>query len=319
MAYLNLKHIYKIGEKGFTLSDIHLQMEQFQRIAIAGETGSGKTTLMKIIAGLIQPDDGIATFEGGKIMGPNDQLIPGHKGIAFLSQHFDLPQHLRIEQVMEYANELPADEAAQIIKICDINHLMKRKTHQLSGGEKQRIAIAKLLVNRPKLMLLDEPFSNLDPIHKEQLKALFDRLEKELSISFIMVSHDSQDTLSWADYIYVMKEGKIVQSGEPNAVYYEPGNEYVAGILGKYNKVRQKLVKFDQQDLFGEQFRYIRPQQLQIVPRRKCMWKGVIQKITFYGTHYEVKVETSEGIIWLYTSWLKQKEGDQIGINLRNN
>lgn len=319
MAYLNLKHIYKRGEKGFTLSDIHLQMEQFQRIAIAGETGSGKTTLMKIIGGLIQPDDGLATFDGQRILGPNDQLIPGHKGIAFLSQHFDLPQHLRIEQVLEYANILTEQEAQNIIKICDIQHLMKRKTHQLSGGEKQRIAIAKLLVAKPQLMLLDEPFSNLDPIHKEQLKALFDRLEQELGISFIMVSHDSQDTLSWADYLYVMREGKIVQAGEPNAVYYEPGNEYVAGILGKYNKVRQKLVKFDQQELFGEQFRYIRPQQLQIVPRRKCMWKGEIQKITFFGTHYEIKIMTNDGVIWVYSSWVRQKVGDQVGINLRNN
>lgn len=318
MAYLNLKHIYKKGDKGFTLSDIHLQMEQFQKIAIAGETGSGKTTLMKIIAGLIQPDDGIATFDGQKIMGPHDQLIPGHKGIAFLSQHFDLPQHLRIEQVLEYANELPAGEAKSIIDICDINHLMKRKTHQLSGGEKQRIAIAKLLIARPKLMLLDEPFSNLDPIHKDQLKALFERLETELGISFIMVSHDAQDTLSWADYLYIMQAGKIVQSGQPGAVYYEPGNEYVAGILGKYNKVRQQLVKYDQQDLFGDQFRYIRPQQLQLVPLRNCMWRGVINKISFYGTHYEIKVDTSEGVIWVYSSWVKQKVGDSVGISFRN-
>ncbi len=317
MAYLNLKHIYKKGDEGFTLSDIHLEMEQFQRVAIAGETGSGKTTLMKIIAGLIQPDDGLATFEGSRILGPADQLIPGHKGIAFLSQHFDLPQNLRVEQVLEYANELSDEEAAKIIEICDIQHLFKRKTHQLSGGEKQRTAIARLLISKPRLFLLDEPFSNLDLIHKYQLKNLFDRIEQELGISFMMVSHDAQDTLSWADYLYVLKEGKIIQSGKPSAVYFEPVNEYVAAILGRYNKVRQQLVKYDQQELFGEQYRYIRPQQIVITPLRQSNWRGKIASIQFFGTHYEVKIDTANGPIWLYTTWLKQKEGDEVGLMMR--
>ncbi|HEY8968242.1 MAG TPA: ATP-binding cassette domain-containing protein, partial [Puia sp.] len=147
-----------------SLGDVRMVLSKGWRMAVAGETGSGKTSLLKTIAGLMP--GGRVFFEGQRVLGPLEKLIPGHPGIAYLSQQFELPQHLRIEQVLEYANELPEEEAQELFRVCQIDHLMKRKTHQLSGGERQRIALAKLLIAAPRLLLLDEPFSNLDMIHK---------------------------------------------------------------------------------------------------------------------------------------------------------
>src|SRR5262245_42297680 len=133
MTLLNVLGISKKDERGFELKNISFTQEKFSKIAIAGETGSGKSTLLKIIAGLIQPDSGTALFEGKKILGPNDKLVPGHPGIAYLSQHFELPINLRVEQVLEYANLLTDEAATALYEICEISHLVKRRTNQLSG------------------------------------------------------------------------------------------------------------------------------------------------------------------------------------------
>src|SRR5690349_14976068 len=189
------------------LGGVNFSLPKGRKLVVAGETGSGKTTLLKTIAGLAQADKGKVLFEGQRVLGPAEKLIPGHGGIAYLSQEFELPQHLRIEQVLEYANELPEAEAIALFRVCRIDHLMKRKTHQLSGGERQRIALAKLLIGAPRLLLLDEPFSNLDIIHKELLKSVIRDIGQKLGITCMLVSHDPMDTLSWAEEILVIKDG----------------------------------------------------------------------------------------------------------------
>ena len=269
------------------LKGISFVQEKGKKIAVAGETGSGKTTLLKVIAGLAQPDKGEVSFEGQRVPGPAEKLIPGHPGIAYLSQEFELPQHLRIEQVLEYANVLPEEDVRNLFKVCRIDHLMKRRTRQLSGGERQRIALAKLLIGSPRLLLLDEPFSNLDMTHKEILKSVIRDIGHRLDITCVLVSHDPLDTLSWADELLVIKEGRVVQQGTPQEVYKQPVSEYVAGLFGKYSLLEAGN---------GKRL-FVRPEQFKVGKKAfPAAMKGRVKAVSFWGGFFEIEILTeSEG------------------------
>src|SRR5687767_587781 len=237
MALLTVSGLSKSEKGKFIVKGINFTQQSFQKIAIAGETGSGKTTLLKMIAGLIQPDTGEMLFENKRVVGPYEKLIPGHPGIAYLSQHFELRNNYRVEEELEAVNKLTDQEANELYSICRIEHLLKRKTDQLSGGERQRIVLARLLSAFPKLLLLDEPFSNLDAVHKSIIKSVINDISLKLKVTCIMVSHDALDILSWADRILVMKDGELIQEGTPEHIYQQPVNEYCAGLFGEYNLI----------------------------------------------------------------------------------
>ena len=226
MGFLEVSHISKKHGNNVVVEDLSFSQARFQKLAIAGETGSGKSTLLKMIAGLIQPDDGLIRFNDKHVLGPDFRLVPGHPDIAYLSQHFELRNSYRVEELLSYANKLTDEMANAIFEVCMINHLVKRKTDQLSGGERQRIAIAKLLIGSPKLLILDEPYSNLDLIHKNILKNIIREIGNSLQITCLMVSHDPSDLLPWADEIILMKSGIIVQQGKPEQVYRHPSSAY---------------------------------------------------------------------------------------------
>ncbi len=191
MALLTIKNISKTINGNIAIDNISFNQQPLERIAIAGEAGSGKTTLLKMIAGLLQPDAGEMFFENKKILGPDEQLIPGNPKIAYLSQQFELRNNDGVHELLSYANELTNDEANVIYDVCRISHLVKRRTNQLSGGERQRIALARLLTTSPKLLLLDEPYSNLDHIHKHIMKAVIDDVSERLQVTCIMVLHEA--------------------------------------------------------------------------------------------------------------------------------
>ncbi|HAC24978.1 MAG TPA: ABC transporter ATP-binding protein, partial [Cytophagales bacterium] len=228
-------------QRGFSLRNIQFTQGQGQHIVIAGETGSGKSTLLKIIAGLLQPDSGEVVFQGEAVKGPRETLVPGHPGIAYLPQYFELPKFLRVEQVLEYASKLTPREAEKIFRLCRIQHLLSRKTDELSGGERQRIALCRLLIGKPALLLLDEPYTNLDMIVKGILKEVIQSISQQLGITTLLVSHDPEDTLPWADRIIILKAGKIVQQDTPHEIYFHPRSEYVAGLFGRYSVVDAKM------------------------------------------------------------------------------
>lgn len=246
------------------LKNIGFTLRKGQRLAIAGETGSGKSTLLKIIAGLatprtdqlapgkvpLTPAEGAVYFEGVKVAGPLERLIPGQPGIAYLSQHFELWHNYRVEEVLNYSNDLSPEEAASLYRLCHIEHLLQRRTDQLSGGERQRIALARLLVHPPRLILLDEPFSNLDMIHKRTLKKVIRDIGQKFDITTILVSHDPYDILSWAEEIIILKEGRVLQRGTPLEVYGQPHDEYVAGLLGDYTLSNGVFIRPEAQTAF---------------------------------------------------------------------
>ncbi len=314
MTFLGVSHISKQSDDRIILNDISFQQKLFQRLVIAGETGSGKSSLLKIIAGLMQSDYGDVFLKREKVKGPDENLVAGHPQIAYLSQQFDLQKFLRVEQVLEYASSISAKEAASIFSVCRIDHLLQRKTDQLSGGEKQRIAIARLLIGRPSLLLLDEPFTNLDMVVKAILKTVIDDIGKKLRITCIMVSHDPADTLAWADEIMVLKDGNMVQHGTPQQIYREPVNEYVAGLFGTYN-----LLTPGEQKIIGVKHplgnRLVRPEEFRI-RKSKTVNRFHINEVRFCGNLYELKLTYRQLTVWVATTSDKYSIGNKVEISL---
>jgi ABC-type sugar transport system ATPase subunit len=280
----------------FALEDINFTQQPMEKIAVIGETGSGKSTLLKTIAGLIQPKSGTILFNGKKVLGPDWQLIAGEKGIAYLSQHFELRNNYRMEELLQYANELTQEEANDLYRICRIEHLMKRNSYELSGGEKQRIAFARLIISKPTLLILDEPFSNLDLIHRNILKQVVENICNRFSISCIMTSHEPADVLPWAEKILVIQKSKIVQSGTAQEVYGNPTNEYVAALLGNYTILSPTLAKsFKAKNTICRIEDFILSNTSGLV--------GKIVSLKYFGSYFEAKVKINEENIIVKTDY----------------
>lgn len=300
------------------LRGISFQQAPAQKLAIAGETGSGKSTLLKTIAGLIEPDQGTVWLSGERVIGPAHTLVAGHPAIAYLSQQFELPGSLRVEQVLRYARRMPGDEAQRLYDICHIEHLMTRRTDQLSGGERQRIALARLLSTSPQVLLLDEPFSNLDMMHKHVLKGVLHDLGEQFGITCILVSHDPVDTLSWADRLLVMHEGAWVQQGAPETVYHTPVNDYVAGLLGRYTILPPPLLlrlEGRMRSTHGHA-RYFRPEHWVLASDGQQTLSGRVMASRFYGSHHEATVRVEETDILVSTGSQSCRPNDQVQISL---
>ncbi len=321
MAFLTVNGISKVEQGREIVKPISFTQKRLQRIAIAGETGSGKSTLLKMIAGLLQPDSGVVLFEGKRVLGPLERLLPGHPKIAYLSQHFELRNNYRIEELLAMANKLPQDEADMVYVICQIQHLLKRKTDELSGGEKQRIALAALLTTAPSLLLLDEPFSNLDRVHKDTIKSVIEDIGNKLYITCILVSHDAADTLSWADSIMIMRNGSLVQEGTPQQLYYHPVDEYTAALLGEYNLIDTNLhpafVNMLGESVAGKRV-LLRPEQLSFGSVQDASVAGTVQQVFFYGSYYMVHV-LSDGLpVKVRTSAYLFNPGEKVQLTLKS-
>ncbi len=317
MALLKVINICKRDLKGLQIDDINFEQQQGQKIAIAGESGAGKTTLLKIISGYMQPTTGEVLFEGKRVIGPDEKLLLGHPQIGYLSQHYELLNNYKVEALVWFENKLPIEEVNTLFDICQIKHLLNRRTNELSGGERQRIALCMLLIKAPKLLLLDEPFSNLDLIHKLALKKVVADISDKLNITCILTSHDPQDTLSWADEILVMKNGQIVQQGKPQQVYYHPVNEYVAGLFGKYNLLNAQQVTA----LFGNkifihktQQLLIRSEQFHITSIADAIFVAKVVNISFWGNYYEVKLQVNNITLIMNMLTNDTKIGERIGV-----
>ena len=319
MALLTVSGLGKSEKGKFIVKDINFTQQSFQKIAIAGETGSGKTTLLKMIAGLVQPDTGEIQFENKRVVGPYEKLIPGHPGIAYLSQHFELRNNYRVEEELEAVSKLTEKEANDLYSICRIKHLLKRKTNELSGGERQRIVLARLLTTSPQLLLLDEPFSNLDAVHKNIIKSVIKDISERLKVTCIMVSHDALDILSWADRILVMKDGLLIQEGTPEQIYKQPVNEYTAGLFGEYNLIGSDnasvLITMPGISMNGKQL-LIRPEHFSIDAAGSNNLNGTVQDVLFWGSYYTIDVLVSGQIIRVKTNNNQLIEGDAVGLAL---
>jgi ABC-type sugar transport system ATPase subunit len=317
--YLGMDLLQVVGvSKGGGISDISFVQQKGQKLALAGATGSGKSTLLKVIAGLLQPDAGSVWLEGQRVEGPLETLVPGHQGIAYLSQHFELWNNYRVGEILSYANDMSDEDAGNLYAMCRIDGLLGRRTDQLSGGERQRIALARLLVKPPRLLLLDEPYSNLDRTHKEVLRAVVRDIAENTGISCILVSHDPQDILSWADEILVLKEGLLIQKATPERIYRQPVDEYTAGLFGKYNLVdptlAARLGRLATAD--GQRVLYIRPEKLTLSAMGNAAAQGRVTAVAFLGSYYEVEVEIGAARLLVRADSNSYKKGQVVFVGL---
>jgi len=211
-------------------------------IAIVGESGSGKSTLLKLMYGLITPEEGAVFFKAEEIRGPEKKLIPGHDSMKMVTQDFSLNTYAKVYD--NIASMLPntnlkykAEKTEEMLELLRIQHLAQKRVSDLSGGEQQRVAIAKAIVTEPEVLLMDEPFSQVDTVLKSHLRADIRRLSRELGITIIIVSHDPVDGLSLADELIVMKRGEVIEQGEPHKLYNSPNNLYTARLLSDCNVI----------------------------------------------------------------------------------
>ena len=219
---------------------INLRIKQGEFVAILGESGSGKSTLLKLIYGLLSPNDGEVLFQGQKILGPEEKLIPGNEHMKMIAQNFDLNTYAKVYDniaSMLSNTDLEAKKlnTLAIMQALRIDHLAERRAVELSGGEQQRVAIARALITKPQVLLLDEPFSQVDVLMRKQLRADLKRLSNELGTTMILVSHDPLDGLTLADTLLVLKQGELLQAGTPSELIDKPVNAYVAKLLGAAN------------------------------------------------------------------------------------
>jgi ABC-type Fe3+/spermidine/putrescine transport system ATPase subunit len=225
------------GKETSGLKQTFLEIEQRKITAIIGESGSGKSTLLKLLYGLLSPDNGEVLFKSERVWGPEEKLIPGHDAMKMVTQNTD-DLNLFAKVWDNVASMLPhtdlkakQEKTEVILKQLKMAHIADKRVVDLSGGEKQRVSIARALITSPELLLLDEPFNQVDTSFREGLQQDIRQIVKDTGLTVIMVSHDPAEVLSMADELIVLREGEIVESGNPKTLYQHPKHLYTARLL----------------------------------------------------------------------------------------
>lgn len=307
---LEARQVAKYYGDTVVLHPLDIQLHRAERLAIIGETGSGKTTLMKALAGLVDLSAGTVLFEGKRVSGPSEVLLPGHPSISYLSQSVVLRNHYRVMDLLERHSIQPLSDDWTLAKMCRIDHLMERKTDELSGGERQRIGLAIELSKKPTVLLLDEPFSNLDIGHRNILRGVLDDLHAQMGLTVGIVSHNPSEILGWADRILVMHKGHCLQVGTPQEIYLKPSNGYTAQLLGPFN------VHPDSTD---HAFMIIRPERLSFSPPGLRLTEGTIEKVEYEGIDYLYQVRSNENILYVRSFDRTVGVGDRATIFVKEN
>jgi iron(III) transport system ATP-binding protein len=275
-----------------------LQLNNGEILALVGKSGSGKTTLMKCIYGLEDLEAGEVIFGNKKVLGPSYNLIPGYEEMKLVSQDFYVLDNHTVEEnifdkLIGYTNELKQKRATKLLKLLDLLALKNSKAKFLSSGQKQRVAIARALAVIPKVLLLDEPFSNLDTILSEKLFAFVTSEVRKNKTSVILITHLADEALKYADTLAVMDNGKIIQSGKKWQIYYQPKNTKLAGLLGPFNII--KAEDFEKSSKQKTKL-FVRPDKLKITTAKSSFdLELTILNCTFNGKCFEVLGETKNG------------------------
>ena len=240
LEVLNINFSYL---KEITISNCNFTLQKGKTLAVIGESGCGKSTLLKLVYGLYDLDSGEINWNGIPVLGPKFNLIPGMDTMKYLAQDFDLMPFISVaENVGKYlSNIYPETKNARIIELLEIVEMQEFasvKAKYLSGGQMQRVAIARVLALEPELLLLDEPFSHIDNFRKNSLRRKLFAYLKQKEITCIVATHDSTDVLSFADEVLVMKAGNVVEEGTPDSIYKCPKNLYVASLFGDVNEIK---------------------------------------------------------------------------------
>lgn len=280
------------------IKNISFSIEKGQNIAIIGESGCGKSTLLKLIYGLYDLDEGNIFYGDKPILGPKFNLIPGMPYMKYLAQDFDLsPYETVAENVGKFLSNGFANmkklRVQELLEMVEMDQFANTKTKFLSGGQQQRVALVRVLALEPEVILLDEPFSQIDAFRKNALRRNLFRYLKQKGITCIIATHDSTDALSFADQAIVMKNGEIVVKDDPSKIYEDPKIKYVASLFGEVNEIPTHLL-LPYEDETHKTLVY--PHQFKMVPESKLMVK--IRRTYFRGGHYLIETVYKRQLIF---------------------
>ena len=309
---IQFKNIVKKFDGQLVLKGINLDIYENEFVTLLGPSGCGKTTLLRILGGFLEPDEGEVIFDGENIA----NLPPYKRDLNTVFQKYALFPHMNVFDNVAFGLKIkkePKDiiyqKVTRMLKLVGLEDFGKRSVHEMSGGQQQRVAIARALVNEPKVLLLDEPLGALDAKLRKGMQRELKKIQKEVGITFIFVTHDQEEALTMSDKIVIMKDGNIQQIGSPTDIYNEPVNRYVANFIGESNIVDGVMIK-DRKVMFEDrQFDcvdagfatnekvdvVIRPEDLDIVPVKQGKLRGIVRSTLFKGVHYETVVETKAG------------------------
>ena len=295
------------------LKGVSLDIYDNEFVTLLGPSGCGKTTLLRIIGGFLDPSSGDVLFQNEDLL-----KLPSYKrDINTVFQKYALFPHLNVYDNVAFGLKLkktPRDiidrKVRRMLKLVNLEEYGKRNINEMSGGQQQRIAIARALVNEPSVLLLDEPLAALDLKLRKEMQLELKRIQQEVGITFIFVTHDQEEALTMSDKIVVMQGGEIQQVGTPTEIYNEPCNQFVANFIGETNIIDGKIiddhtVRFEDKNFPCHDAKYfdkdelvnvvIRPEDLDVVPREQGMLKGIVKSQVFKGVHYDTIVETRLG------------------------
>ena len=329
---VNLEHISKSYDGQLILDDLNLYIRENEFLTLLGPSGYGKTTTLRILGGFEQPDTGRVVFKNQDIT----NLPPNKRQLNTVFQKYALFTHMTIAENIAFGLKIKnksksyiQDKIKYALKLVNLDGYENRMPDSLSGGQQQRIAIARAIVNEPKLLLLDEPLGALDLKLRQDMQYELIRLKNELGITFIYVTHDQEEALTMSDTIVVMNQGYIQQIGSPERIYNEPENAFVADFIGDSNiigatMIRDRLVeilgaRFDCVDEgFGENRPVdvvIRPEDVELTVPEEGIINGVVTHLIFKGVHYEMEVQAN-GFEWLVHSTRMFPVGTPVGIKV---
>ena len=329
---IELKNIsVSFGRKPI-LDDLSLSVKDGEFVTFLGASGCGKTTTLRIIAGFLEPDSGDVFFDGKKING----VPPYKRPVNTIFQRYSLFPHLNVYENIAFGlriSKTPEEEirsrVKEMLELVNLAGHEKRKVDSLSGGQQQRVAIARAVINRPKVLLLDEPLAALDAKLRKDMQNELKRIQRQLGITFIFVTHDQEEALSMSDTVVVMHEGKIQQIGTPVDIYNEPVNAFVADFIGESNILDGTMPSDYVVHVDGRDFAcldtgfapnepvdvVIRPEDVDIVSPEEGQLIGEVTANTFKGDYYELIVDV-KGFKWMVQTTDAYREKQTIGIAL---
>ncbi|NLY86882.1 MAG: ABC transporter ATP-binding protein [Tissierellia bacterium] len=332
MHTIELVNVTKEYNGVTVLDNINLYIRENEFLTILGPSGCGKTTTLRIIGGFEEPTQGKVLFEGKDIT----NVPPYERQVNTVFQKYALFPHLNVYDNIAFGlkiKKLPKDEidrrVKEMLRLVNLQGFERRSIDSLSGGQQQRIAIARALVNEPKVLLLDEPLGALDLKLRKDMQMELKKMQKRVGITFIYVTHDQEEALTMSDTIVVMDKGIIQQIGTPVDIYNEPKNAFVAKFIGESNIIDGIMHEDYVVEFSGKKFKcidkgfakeedvdvVIRPEDLEIVQPDEGDLKGIVESVTFKGVHYEMIVK-SKDFDWMIHSTIMKPVGTEIGMTV---
>ena len=329
---VSLKNIVVGFDGEPVLNGLSLDIHDKEFVTFLGPSGCGKTTTLRVIGGFEQPKSGNVFFNGQDIT----NLPPYKRQVNTVFQKYALFPHLTVYENVAFGLRLKKMDEKEVrsrvlemLEVVGLKGFERRSTTNLSGGQQQRVAIARGLVNHPKVLLLDEPLGALDLKLRKEMQLELKRLQQAMDITFIYVTHDQEEALTMSDTVVVMKDGNIQQIGSPIDIYNEPENAFVASFIGESNIIDAIMLRDFCVEFAGNEFTcvdkgfahnelvqvVVRPEDIQVVPAIQGQLTGVVKDVIFKGVHYEMHVEQA-GYEWIIHSTQASQKGELIGMRI---